>query len=628
MQICFRSWGLFVFLCILSPLLGHAQQRSPALRPNILWVTSEDNGPEIGCYGDEYADTPHIDGLAARGLRYTNCWSNAPVCAPARTTIISGMYPTSLGAQHMRSQVNLPEVCRLYPEYFHDLGYYCTNNSKEDYNLFTPKDLWDESSNKAHWRNRKSGQPFFAVFNFTISHESKLRTRPHKAIHSAEDVVVPPYHPDTPEVRQDWAQYYDRITEMDQQVGRVLEQLKEDGLEGDTIVFYYGDHGSGMPRGKRWLYQSGLHVPLVVHVPERFQSLVAEQYTEGGQSDRLVSFVDLMPTVLSLAGTRPPAHLQGNAFLGPYATEPQPYIYGFRDRMDERYDLSRAVRDEQYLYIRNFNPHRPQGAYLDYMFQTPTTQVWKRMFDAGELNEAQSVFWSPKPAEELFDITQDPYQIHNLADSAEHAETLVRMREANRDWMVKIRDVGLIPEGELRERVGEDNAPYDLGHDADRYDVSALYEIADLATRPTDGDISELQKRMVTPDSSSRYWVACGLLIRATQDRQRDEAVKLARGMASDPSPYARSLACETLARFGSKVDRLVALKALLRIAEPSDSGTLAAMTALNSLDWCSPSREEIGNAIGSISDTNSQLSPRYRSYLPNLVKRIESIAD
>ncbi len=426
-----RSSLLFV-LVLWLPLLAweaNAQQLGATTpRPNILWITSEDNGPQLGCYGDEFADTPNIDSLAARGMKYQHCWSNAPVCAPARTTIISGIFPTSLGAQHMRSQVKLPEMVQLYPQIFRELGYYCTNNSKEDYNLETPVKVWDESSNKAHWRNRQPGQPFFAVFNYTISHESKLRTRPHNAIHEASKVTVPPYHPDTPEVRQDWAQYYDRLTEMDALVGKTLLELAEDGLDDSTIVFYYGDHGSGMPRGKRWLYQSGLHVPLIVHVPERYQSLVDGQYASGSTSERLVSFVDLMPTVLSLAGMRPPSYLQGQAFLGKFATEDPQYIYGFRDRMDERYDMSCAVRDEQYMYIRNFYPQRPQGSFLAYMFQTPTTQVWKDLFDAGKLNEAQAFFWKPKPSEELYDLQADPYQVNNLAAQPEHEQLLARMR--------------------------------------------------------------------------------------------------------------------------------------------------------------------------------------------------------
>ncbi len=603
-----------------------AQPVSQPQRPNILWVTSEDNGPQLGCYGDAFADTPNIDALAAKGMRYRHCWSNAPVCAPARTTIISGLFPTSLGGQHMRSQVKLPAVAKLYPEYFRELGYYCSNNSKEDYNLYQPEKLWDDSSRKAHWRNREPGQPFFAVFNFTISHESKLRTRPHKAIHSTDQVTVPPYHPDTPEVRQDWAQYYDRVTEMDREVGVILEQLKEDGLEDDTIVFYYGDHGSGMPRGKRWLYQSGLHVPLVVHVPERFQSLVDGQYTPGSVSERLVSFVDLMPTVLSLAGVRPEPHLHGKAFLGKFATEDPQYIYGFRDRMDERYDMSRAIRDDRYMYIRNFYPQRPQGSFLAYMFKTPTTTVWKSMFDQGQLNEAQSFFWKPKPSEELYDLQQDPYQVNNLAESAEHVDTLTRLRNATRQWMLSVKDLGLIPEGEMLERA-QDAAPYNLGHNPDKFACAELYEMADLATRPSSGDLEQLLAARVDGNSTKRFWVANGLLIRAMRDLDREAAVKAARGMTTDPSPYVRCAANEVMARFGNEADRAAAIQLLLQLADTRESNVFVGMTAMNSLDWCRLTRAELGNRLDGIPNKDHSISSRYDSYIPNLIKRLESSA-
>ncbi len=618
-----------VFLASLCACPATAQDgpaNSAVLQPNILWITSEDNGPQLGCYGDTYADTPNIDALAARGMRYDNCWSNAPVCAPARTTIISGVFPTSLGGQHMRSQVTLPAELKLYPEVFREIGYYCTNNSKEDYNLFTPTNLWDDSSNKAHWRKRKAGQPFFSVFNFTVSHESKIRTRPHTAIHSASEVTVPPYHPDTPEVRQDWAQYYDRITEMDQEVGRVLQQLKDDGLEDSTIVFYYGDHGSGMPRGKRWLYQSGLRVPMIVHIPERFSTLVQGQYQANTANQRLVSFVDLVPTVLSLAGQRPSPTLQGKAFLGKFATEAPQYIYGFRDRMDERYDMSRAVRDEKYAYIRNFYPQRPQGTYLDYMFQTPTTKTWKKLFDEGKLNAAQSFFWQPKPSEELYDLQSDPYQIENLAARPEHAETLDRMREAVHQWMIRVADVGLVPEGEMLESSGPDS-PYTFGHDGSRFPVEEIYAVADMATRPTSEDIEELLKKQVHPNPVVRYWVANGLLIRALRDQQLDQALRAARSLMTDTSAYVRCIACETIARYGTENERSLALDGLLKMADPRQTNTFVAMMAMNSLDWCAPTSAEIGQSLVGIPAKDPKLSSRYGSYIPNLLKRIESIA-
>ncbi len=616
--------GILLVFIFIQPLCAQDTRLSELPRPNFLWLTSEDNGPELGCYGDSYADTPNIDALAAKSLRYINCWSNAPVCAPARTTLITGMYPTSLGAQHMRSHVRLPPQAQLYPQLFHQLGYYCSNNSKEDYNVETPEGLWDESSNKAHWRKRRAGQPFFAVFNSTISHEGKLRTRPHNAIHDPAHVTIPPYHPDTPEVRQDWAQYYDRLTEMDREVGHILQQLQDDGLADNTIVFYYGDHGSGMPRGKRWLYQSGLRVPLIVHIPERFQSLLKEKVAAGSTSERLVSFVDFMPTLLSLAGVRPAPVLQGKAFLGKYAIDEPEYIHGFRDRMDERYDMSRATRDKKFLYIRNFYPQRPQGTYLSYMFQTPTTQVWKQLFDAGKLSAAQSFFWETKPAEELYDLQADPYQIKNLAAVSEHQATLERLRAATAQWMIGIKDLGLLPEGRMLELTGKD-APYTIGQDEERYPIAKIHPVADLATRPTQGDLSELAKHQVDANQSARYWVACGLLLRAQENQDREKAVQMAAGMTTDPSPYVRSMACETVARYGKPLDRKLALDALLSMCDPRATNTFVALAALNSLDWCEPTAAEIGAGLQGLPTKELALSKRYDSYIPRLVEHIES---
>ncbi|MCA9248544.1 MAG: sulfatase [Planctomycetales bacterium] len=618
-------------------LLAVAPAGFAADKPNILWITSEDNGPELGCYGDSYSISPNLDALAAKGMRYTNALSNAPVCAPARTTIISGLYPPSTGGEHMRSMAKLPAAFKMYPQFLREAGYYCTNNSKEDYNLAQPSkpkrgsnqsqtnSIWDESSNKAHWRMRKAGQPFFAVFNFTISHESKLRTRPHKAIHDAAKVTVPPYHPDTPEVRQDWAQYYDRLTEMDAEVGAVLQQLKQDGLEKDTIIFYYGDHGCGMPRGKRWLYQSGLRVPMIVHIPERFQQFVDGQYAAGAAHDRLISFVDLAPTIMSLLGEIPPANMQGKAFLGKYQTPEPEYIYGFRDRMDERYDMSRAVRDQNYLYIRNFYPQRPQGTFLEYMFQTPTTKVWKQLFDEGKLNAAQSFFWQPKPAEELYDLNADPYQIQNLADQPAQQETLVRFREAARQWMVDVQDTGFMPEGEMRQRA-IDGSPYAFTHNGN-YDSAALYDIADQATRLDAVSLEQLLSNRTNPDTVARFWLACGLLNRAMADKDREQVIVAAAAMTGDPSPYVRCIAHEVLSRFGNVAQRGTSIQALLMLADARREGVFVAMTALNSLDWCKPTKFELGYSLIGLPVSEPGLSSRYNSYLPNLIERVTSIA-
>ncbi len=470
--------GLLLLTSAVSP--ARAADERPSL-PNILWITSEDNGPHLGCYGDTYATTPHLDALGKMGMIYTRAISNAPVCAPARTTLISGLYPPSTGSEHMRSMAQLPESFKMYPQYLREAGYYCTNNSKEDYNLAKRGQVWDESSRKAHWKNRPAGKPFFAVFNHTISHESQLRKRPHKQVHDPAMVRVPAYHPDTPEVRQDWAQYYDKLTEMDALAGKNLKELADAGLADDTIVFYYGDHGSGMPRSKRWPYFSGLNVPLIVYVPDKWRKLAPKDYQPGGKSDRLVGFIDLAPTLLSLAGVKPPAHLQGHAFMGPSQTAPPEYSYGFRGRMDERYDLVRSVLDGRYIYIRNYMPHKIYGQYIAYMFQTPTTRVWRRLYDEGKLNEAQSHFWRRKPPEELYDLQADPDEVHNLAASPEHADTLNRMRKAQQDWARSIRDVGFLPERQIHSR-SEGSTPYEMGHNPQKYPFEEIFAAANLAS--------------------------------------------------------------------------------------------------------------------------------------------------
>ncbi len=423
--------------------------------PNILWITSEDNGPHIGAYGDRFADTPNIDALAAKGVIYKTAWSNAPVCAPARTTIITGIYPTSMGAQHMRSFVQVPDSIQMYPQYLRQLGYYCTNNSKEDYNLQLNEKIWDESSRQAHWKNRAPGQPFFAIFNHTVSHESQIRRRPHDPVHDPKEVRVPAYHPDTPESRRDWAQYYDKITEMDSRVGANLKEIEAAGLAEDTIVFYYGDHGSGMPRSKRWPFNSGLHVPMIVYIPEKWKHLASEDYISGGMSDRMVSFVDLAPTLLSLAGKQPPCAMHGKAFLGKYEAEPRDYLYGFRGRMDERYDMVRSIRDQRYIYIRNYMPHRIYGQYIDYMFQTPTTRVWKEMYDRGELRPPQTHFWETKPVEELYDLWADADEVRNLAGEACYQEKMNEFRKAHHQWVLDTHDLGFLPEGLIHEMAGD-----------------------------------------------------------------------------------------------------------------------------------------------------------------------------
>ncbi len=579
-------------------------------RPNILWLTCEDTGPQLGCYGDKYAVTPNLDALAGRALRYLHAWSNAPVCAPARTTLISGLYPPSTGAEHMRSMTRLPEGMKMFPCYLREAGYYCTNNSKEDYNLAHTGKVWDASSPKAHYNQRAAGQPFFAVFNNTITHESQIRTRPHKQVSDPAEVRVPAYHPDTPEVRQDWAQYYDNIRTMDTWVGKHLKDLADAGLADSTIVFFYGDHGSGMPRSKRWPYNSGLHVPLLVHIPEKFKHLRPPDYQAGGTSDRLVSFVDLAPTVLSLAGAPAQPFHQGFAFAGTRTAAPQPFIYGFRGRMDERVDLVRSVRDKQYVYLRQYMPHRIYGQHVNYMFETPTTRVWKKRNDDGKATPAQQAFWKTKPVEELYDLTVDREEVRNLAGSPQHKAVLERMRKAQRGLAERVRDVGFLPEGEIHERAGKDGAPYDMGHDPRRYAFARVMDAADLASRGGRPSLTDA-------DSAVRYWAVHGYLLRQEADAALRKAVE------SDSSPYVRAVAAEALGRYGKQPgDAEVAVKALMELASADKHGVFVSILALNGLDALDAKAASVKSAVANLPREAPGAPERFRNYLPRLIEK------
>lgn len=439
-----------------------AQDASRPDRPNFLWISTEDISPDLGCYGDAYAVTPNLDRFASEGVRYETVFSHAGVCAPTRSGIITGMYPTTIGTQHMRCAGVPPHEVKCFPEYLRAAGYYCTNNVKTDYQFAPPLTAWDESSNKAHWRNRPKGKPFFSVINFTLTHESKIRDRSDAMMkrlatlspterHDPAKAELPPYYPDTPKVRQDWAQYYDIITLMDKQVQQVLDELEKDGLADDTIVWFWGDHGRGLPRAKRWIYDSGLQVPLLIRVPPKWRKLAMPHQPDavapGAVNDDLIAFIDFAPTMLSLAGVKIPSHIQGRAFLGSQKAKPREYIYAARDRMDEAYDLIRAVRDKRFKYIRNYMWYVSRAQDIRYMNEMPTMQEMRRLNAEGKLKGPQKQYFEPiKPIEELYDIVSDPHEVRNLAGDPAYAKTLERLRRVHEQWYKDTQDIGLIPE--------------------------------------------------------------------------------------------------------------------------------------------------------------------------------------
>ncbi len=584
-------------------LLGSSLARAQD-RPNILWLTTEDISPHIGSFGDTYAVTPTIDRLAAEGVRYLNAFAAIGVCAPSRSSLIMGTYAPSVGTQHMRSKIKLPASVKLYSQLLREAGYYTTNNSKEDYNLSNrPKDAWDDSSNKAHWRNRKDKkQPFFAVFNFVSTHESQIRLSDGElkartagfTAHERHDPAlapIPPYHPDTPEVRLDWARYADNITFMDKQVAGKLQELAADGLTDDTIIFFYSDHGAGMPRSKRWLYDSSLHVPFIVKFGKRWTKLAPA--APGSTTDRLINLTDAGPTALSLAGASIPAYMQGRAFLGAKAAPASEYVYGFRDRMDERYDMLRTARDKRYRYIRNYMPHRIWAQHVSYMYEMPTMQVWQKLFDGGKLVGAQKIFFQQKPAEELYDTWADPHEVTNLAASADHRAVLDRMRGALNRWQLEIHDTGFMPEGEMHARVG-DGTPYDLARDPARYDLPRILETADLATRRDPKQVGKLATLLGDKDSVVRYWGATGLA--ALGDKARPATAALRKAL-TDSAPDVRIAAAEALCNLDQTAAALPVLAAAMK--DRSEPVRLHAVNVLSLLgDRVRPLLPELKAAV------------------------------
>lgn len=628
MQTFFRA----LFIIGVVVFCGFSCSSQAQNRPNILWLTSEDHGPQMGCYGDSYANTTNVDALAKKGLRYRFCWSNAPVCAPARTTLISGIYPTALGAENMRSMVKMPRGTQMYPQILRAAGYYCTNNAKTDYNLEESGQVWDASSGRAHWKNRPAGKPFFAIFNSNKSHESQLRARNVQLIHDPNKVRVPAYHPDTPEVRRDWARYYDMVSEADADAGEHLKELADAGLADDTIVFYYADHGSGMPRSKRWPYNSGLQVPLVVYIPEKYKDLRPPEYEAGGVSNRLVSFVDFAPTLLSLAGIAPPNWMQGHAFLGKFIDPKQQYVFGFRGRMDERPDCVRTISDGRYVYIRNFRPDLIYGQHINYMWQTPTTRIWEAMFKEGKLNAAQSAFWQTKPIEEFYDLQTDPDEVNNLVADPEYTAILNKMRDALHLHQLKIRDVGLLPEGEVNRR-SVNSTPYDMAHDA-AFSMNLICAMAEFAASrfsPSSQkflfdrqiELKIFRNGLADTDSGVRYWAVLGLQMRGELmvNEARTDLTKL----LVDESPSVKIAAAEALGKFGSDADLPRVLPLLGQLANWKNNDVFTVMAALNAIGALDQKAAPLKETINALPDDGPAPHARYKEYPPRLLEELKA---
>ncbi|MCX7522709.1 sulfatase [Microbacterium sp. STN6] len=443
---------------------------------NVLWISTHDINPHLGCYagvfpGAEYAVTPNLDAFAAEGALYENAFATAPVCAPARSSIMTGCFATSIGTMHMRTKAVVPPEVRLLPEYFREAGYYTTNNFFTDFQVDIPGTTFDDCSPRGHWRNRPSDDtPFFAAFHGLITHESQIYTDDEEFARATSHVAdadrhdpalapLPPYYPDTEVFRTSWARYNDLITEMDHSVGEILAQLEEDGLAESTIVVFWSDHGLGMPRGKRWVNESGLREPLIVRWPGVIEP--------GVRRDELVHVMDIAPTMLTVCGLAVPEHMQAVSLIdekGRLVDEPNEYAFGGRDRMDEQEDTCRTVRDRRFRYIRNLHPDRSGMQHCEYPDHLATWAELRRLYkeEAGQLGQGEprdrltelqrSIVAASKPEHELYDIVNDPHEEVNLAADPRYADDLARLSDALDEWQRRYGDLGLVPEDELIEQ--------------------------------------------------------------------------------------------------------------------------------------------------------------------------------
>jgi len=548
-------------------------------RPNILWLSAEDISSHLGCYGDENAITPHLDKLAREGVRYTHAFTTAGVCAPCRSGIITGMYQTTLGTHHMRCKAVLPKHIKPFPMYLREAGYYCTNNSKTDYQFSHPKETWDMSGRKGHWRNRKKGQPFFAVFNFTGCHESGIASEAkYKTVtanlkpsqrQDASKLSLPPYYPDTPIVREDWKRNYELITAMDSWAGDLIAQLKEDGLYENTIIFFWSDHGVGLPRAKRWLYDSGTRVPLIVRMPK-------SAGLKAGVNNRLVSSIDFGPTVLSLAGLEIPKHMQGRSFIG---GTPRKFVFGARDRMDERYDIIRSVRGPRFRYIRNYEPLKTYYQYMNTPEKGATMREIRRVAAAGKLPNAAKLFMaSAKPTEELYDLETDPHEIHNLVGKRNHINKLNELRAAHSDWVKRTGDLGLLPEAEIEIREKAAGARYNILKGKNKLNA----QLGNAAAMASSGvyALPSMLQAMQHPDAAVRYWGATGV---GNLGPQAANAKLPMVAALKDKSPSVRIAAARALAKLGESKLALAVLEAELQ--SEHQWGRLAAAIVLDEMD-------------------------------------------
>ncbi len=530
--------GLFGIVLLLCSCDEDRKSEEKSEKPNIVWLVSEDNSKQyLKLYDERGASMPNVEALAQKGIVFNNAFSNAPVCSVARSTIIAGCYAPRVGAQYHRRMklAPMPHGLKMFPEYLREAGYYTTNNAKEDYNFIKSDSVWDESSKKATYKNRKPGQPFFHVQNFGGTHEGQLHFD--KALMDStktktrgENAIVFPYHPDTPTYRFTNAYYRDLHQKLDAQIGDFLDRLEKDGLMEDTIIFYYGDHGGVLPRSKGYIYESGLHVPMVVYVPERWRHLVPLEM--GTRTNAFVQFIDLAPTVLDLAGIDVPQQIDGKPFLGKSVTKPhldqRNTAFGYADRFDEKYDLVRSIRKGKYKYIRNYQPFNIDALYNFYRYKMLAYKEWQELFEHGKLNETQQQFFKPRAAEALYDLEKDPHEINNLVADTSRQTILKALRADLQNRVKSLPDLSFYPEPYFLE-TGLSN-PVAFGQQ-NRTEIAELIDVADFCLKPFKEAKTGIEKALKSDNRWKRYW---GLIVCSSFGKEATPFFKMAAQMSQE----------------------------------------------------------------------------------------------
>ena len=518
----------FLWLLLLPGFSVSAQER-----PNILWITIEDSSPQFfGCYGNKDANTPVIDKLAKQGVRFTNAFSTGTVCSPSRTAIITGVKTYQIGTGNHRSKYTIPDFIKGFPYYLQQAGYYTTNNKKTDYNVANEdlfiKEAWDESSAKAGWWNRKTGQPFFAVFNFMDSHQSRTMTNSYDwylkhvwaNLYEQERIgdnefEMPPFYNDSPEMRKQFARVYNSIKLTDNKIGKLLEKLQQDHLADSTIIFFYADHGEGMPRGKTNGINFGYRVPFIIWFPEMYKHL-SPWGTGGVVTNELIDFTDLAPTLIGLAGGKIPEYMLGRQFIGKGRSTPSDFLFLSSDRSDNGIDMVRTVTNGKYVYSRNFMPFMPEARFIRYMEIGEIKQQMRKDLENNKLNDLQKSLFEKRPAEFLFNIENDLWETKNLVNEPEYQELLKDMRRKLKAEVLQSRDVMFLPEYEIRLMQGKTNA-YDFRSNDGNYPISKIYDAASLSGFRGRDIAAKQIEHLQDKNEIVRYWGIMGLRCQSSE---------------------------------------------------------------------------------------------------------------